>query len=412
MAKTRIFARSLPDGEQALVYSMSVAIAEDLAMILPLPVPPKPAEDAVRFVDLSGYPSFFQDLDSAFPAPISRGRSAFGTQTFALESKKLEVHRVGEFDASFVPTRGDFGRLDERFQLDPHIWDQLPQYRDHGFAVFKLASQRSWFRRVRQQTIHPMAFVFPRRDPRVLFFPTVHVHDGEVHERAEFDHQLYCQPDELTAATFGWRASEGEVGRYVKAERTAELVAASAPAYKRELTGQHANVDITIDPPDIDPSILRRKGAHHLLQLSMIAAYHESPSGRGRAWQHHAKHHMPLLSERFDAALVALTEREADAWRLAPYDESLTLHDISTRGGGPGSAVEYVLSAPGSLAPFLEGYEAPTGPGRVQFPVRDEERLETQQVTLAFAELPTNERIQEIQRALDAALSGVELPEA
>lgn len=255
VARTRIFARPLAGGTQALVYSMSVAIEEDLAMILPLPVPPKPAEDAVRFVDLSGYPDFFADLDSAFPAPLSRGRGP-ATQSLSLESKKLEVHRVGDFDASFVPSRDDFGRLDERFQLDASIWDHLPQYRDFGFAVFKLAPQRSWFRRVRSQTIHPMAFVFPRRDPRVLFFPTVHIHDGQVHEEAEFDHQLYCQPDEVTAATSGWRSSGGGVGQYVKAERTAGLVDGTAPAYKREVFGKHANVDITLDPPGIDPAPL------------------------------------------------------------------------------------------------------------------------------------------------------------
>ncbi len=32
-----------------------------------------------------------------------------------------------------------------------------------------------------------MAFEFPHRDPTRLFFPTVHVHDGRVHARAEFD---------------------------------------------------------------------------------------------------------------------------------------------------------------------------------------------------------------------------------
>ena len=40
---TKIFARATEDDRQALVYSMSVAAAEELAMILPLPVPPGPA---------------------------------------------------------------------------------------------------------------------------------------------------------------------------------------------------------------------------------------------------------------------------------------------------------------------------------------------------------------------------------
>jgi hypothetical protein len=411
VAKTRIFARPLVDGTQALVYSMNVAIAEDLAMILPLPVPPKPPEDAVRFVDLSAYPRFFADLESAFPAPLSRGRGPLATQTFALESAKLEVHRVGEFEASFVPTRDDFGRLDERFQLDASLWDQLPQYGGSGFAVFKLAPQRGWFRRVRKQSVHPMAFVFPRKDPQKIFFPTVHIHDGQVHDEAEFDHQLYCQPDEVTAATFGWRRSEEDVGRYVKAERTGGLVDGSVLAYKREIFGKHANVDITLEPPKIDPSMLQRRGPHHRLQLSMVAAYYERPTSRAQVWHRHARNDMALLSERFTAALTALTEREAGAWKLAAYDESLTLHHISTIGGGQREA-QSVLTGPASVAPFTEGYEPPTGPGRVQFPVRDEPRLETQQVILAFAELPKHERIDQIRRALDAVLAEVELPDA
>lgn len=35
-----------------------------------------------------------------------------------------------------------------------------------------------------------MAFVLPRRDGRFVFFPTVHVHDGEVHPTAAFDDTL------------------------------------------------------------------------------------------------------------------------------------------------------------------------------------------------------------------------------
>jgi len=46
----------------------------------------------------------------------------------------------------------------------------LPIYEDFGFAVFKL--------RAGLKRIHSMALEFPRRDPKSLFFPTVHVHDG------------------------------------------------------------------------------------------------------------------------------------------------------------------------------------------------------------------------------------------
>ena len=59
----------------------------------------------------------------------------------------------------------------------------------------------------RTRTVHPMAFEFPRRAPAALFFPTVHIHDGEVHETAMFDHRLYCQLGAAPAK--GWESSNG-----------------------------------------------------------------------------------------------------------------------------------------------------------------------------------------------------------
>jgi len=98
----------------------------------------------------------------------------------------LEVHKVGCLEASFVPCRSEFSRLDKRFRLPDQVWDDLPLYQDYGFVVFKLAKGKN-------QEVHPMAFRFPTRIPETLFFPTIHVHDGEYHETAEFDHTLYCQ---------------------------------------------------------------------------------------------------------------------------------------------------------------------------------------------------------------------------
>jgi hypothetical protein len=95
-------------------------------------------------------------------------------------------------------------RLDARFQLPREVWNALPAYADWGFCVFKLKKQ------VTPRTMHPMAFEFPRRDPRSLFFPTVHIHDGRVHETATFDHVLYCQIGLATTdVPHGWERSIG-----------------------------------------------------------------------------------------------------------------------------------------------------------------------------------------------------------
>src|ERR1700722_18340848 len=184
---TRIFARADKDDGQFLVYSMRFESKQEVAMVLPLPVKPGVGEKAVSFINLKDYPDFFADLDRGFPPPgiyksLSDGVPGQGLRSAA----KLEVYQVGDFEASFVPTVKDFDRLDNRFRLPAGTWKQLRDYHDYGFAVFKLKSGKV--------KVHPMAFSFPRRDTRILFFPTVHVHDGKVHDKAHFDHMLYCQP--------------------------------------------------------------------------------------------------------------------------------------------------------------------------------------------------------------------------
>ncbi len=234
---TKIFARAAGkrDARQFLVYEMTFAAADDLAMILPLPVPPRPREDAVRFVALDGYRELFEDLKKGFPEEVSRGNGlAMGFAPQPVAGKRLAVVEVGDFEASFVPTLDDFDRLDARFVIPRATWDAVPAYHDFGFAVFKLKRGR--------RAVHPMAFTFPRRDPSRLFFPTVHIHDGVVHETAAFDHALYCQRD----APFDWRASTGAARDFVDASRAKGIVDGAAPVYLRELRGAFLNEDVYV----------------------------------------------------------------------------------------------------------------------------------------------------------------------
>jgi hypothetical protein len=253
VSKTRIFARAAAGGREGLAYAMSFAASEDLAMILPLPVPPGAADDAVRFIDLHDYPFFFDDLDRGFPEDVdflSQGvRSASATR-----GPTLVVHAVGAFEASFVPSVDDFDRLDERFRLPRAVWTALPQYADWGFAVFKLKGGggaggiRGLFRGAPEQKVHPMAFEFPRRDPRRLFFPTVHIHDGRVHAKARFDHVLYCQADAASeGALADWERSRGNAEAFVRIEKTAGLLEAGRPCFRWSLEGKRANEDIYVE---------------------------------------------------------------------------------------------------------------------------------------------------------------------
>ena len=78
VSATQIFARLMPEQRQALVYSMNVEIEDDLAMVLPIPVPAGSPDDAVSFVSLEGYDLFFDDLAAAFPSVYAAAPQAMG----------------------------------------------------------------------------------------------------------------------------------------------------------------------------------------------------------------------------------------------------------------------------------------------------------------------------------------------
>jgi hypothetical protein len=237
VGSTRIFARFLDGVNQCIVYEMTVSVSEELAMILPIPVVQPAEEDAVKFTDFSSYPGFFGDLAKAYPIPVEsayQGDSRNGP--FAGTGKPLEVQKVGSFNASFVPTIKDFSRLDAQFRLDDAVWKSLPQYKDFGFAVFKL--------RKGSQYLHPMAFRFPSRTPGKIFFPTVHIHDGKVHEMEDFDHRLYAQAWK-TAVIKGpqWEESEKNAGQFVNQMKSKDFIWGGGHLYKRDIVGQAKNED-------------------------------------------------------------------------------------------------------------------------------------------------------------------------
>jgi hypothetical protein len=245
MSSTAIFARPCDRGRQVLVYRMALITRTEVAMVLPLPVPPGSADNAVQFIDLSDYPEFFDDLDLAFPPEVT----SLGQEMRQSMGAHLVVHDVGFFEASFVPTRRDFSRLDQRFRLPDDVWQALPGYDDWGFAVFKLKSM------ARRTDVHPMAFDFPQRNPDRLFCPTVHVHNGRVEPWATFDHQLYCQDVDETRldrwcgsfqSKSPWKQSSVALSEVLDADRAGGIARLDRPCHRVPISGSYANVDVVI----------------------------------------------------------------------------------------------------------------------------------------------------------------------
>lgn len=231
---TRIFARSHSDGRQFIIYSMSISSPEDVAMVLPIPVAAGSGEQAVQFVNLDAYPTLFDDMAKGFPVRVSRSAAAGPFAAAGAAPKPiLKINSVGAYEASYVPTPTDFSRLDERFRLPAGTWEKLPGYKGFGFVVFKLKQG--------EHDVHPMAFSFPTATPDRLFFPNLHIHDGEVHPKAEFDHTLYCQGAGLRPGE--WSESPGIATQFMKVAGTKGIVLGAQHVYKRTLAGMLANTD-------------------------------------------------------------------------------------------------------------------------------------------------------------------------
>jgi hypothetical protein len=230
-------------------------------MVLPLPVQlPATDDESLEFISLQQHDRFFEDLNNGLPLaayPQARGVD------FVAESKPtLEVHDVGDFIASFVPRIGDFDRLDEQFRIPQESWDKIPRYSDYGFAVFQLKSL--------QGKPHPMAFKFRSRLNQPagssIFFPTVHIHDGQVHKREEFDHTLYLQDAvfddtcggykqrgySVTDPATGYVRSKWPAGKFCDIDASCGIVDGEALVHRLEMRGRLDNVDVlaSLHPSD------------------------------------------------------------------------------------------------------------------------------------------------------------------
>lgn len=238
VSDTKIFARLGNGVTQYIAYAMSMSAREDLAMVLPIPVVEGSGEDAVKFISLEKYPQMFDDLWKGFPAPRPNFLSdrAFAPAAAGAPQPKLKVQSVGSYDASFVPTIADFSRLDERFRLPGDVWQKLPGYADFGFAVFKFKAGSG--------TVHPMAFSFPSAIPQTLFFPTLHIHDGQVHPNEVYDHTLYAQGGGINRRE--WLESPGIALQFVKCGLTGGMVSAQNHVYRQMVRGLQTNGDILL----------------------------------------------------------------------------------------------------------------------------------------------------------------------
>ena len=407
---TKIFARSLGGDRQALVYQMSYFADQDLAMVLPLPTPIGSRESAIEFVNLEKFPTFFDHLREGFPA-FSRGPMLSITQS----APKLKVQQVGDFEASFVPTQGDFARLDPRFRLADLVWDQMPQYADWGFAVFKLRKRekrRTWWPKWitkggRGITVHPMAFLFPTRRPQSLFFPTVHIHDGLVHETATFDHTLYCQPNRAVASTFSWRASTKPARKLIDISHCGPLVDGDARVFRKTIYGKAPNTDQWLTAPVVrDLARLIHRSERCEIHFRARHHYYSPYAGESEQFTRRRETASKQIDRVIDQLVPSvestLAEESHEQWDTIPWDGSLPVFSFTAQG-------ELRSTWAGSDGlPIL----APNGePLVIAFAVASL-HVEQQEIRVAFSSPPELGHLNAIRTKFATLLDSIELSDS
>jgi hypothetical protein len=92
-----------------------------------------------------------------------------------------------------------------------------------------------------------MAFTFPRRSPELLYFPTLHIHDREVHPQARFDHKLYCQVDTPMEEYLGdWQRSQRSAAAFMDIARSEGIIDPDRSCWCLPLEGRLQNRDTLI----------------------------------------------------------------------------------------------------------------------------------------------------------------------
>lgn len=184
VAGTNIYSRHIDRNRTFLAYQMRYAAKENVAMVLPVWTLPG---HAIEFVDLSKHRDFFKTLARITdPTPFGL-RSRGGSRSL---SSEIPLERVGDYVASWVPSVDRLQDLNQALTIAPGAIETIARrYALFGFAVFKLAPA------LRGEEPHPMAFTYNHRSDE-LFFPCVHLHDGEGISKTEtFDHVLYAQTE-------------------------------------------------------------------------------------------------------------------------------------------------------------------------------------------------------------------------
>lgn len=154
---------------QLVIYSNAVQNNDNIAMILPFPL--ISGKNRVKILDMSKYSNFFDDIELMFPS-INTNNTRSSNNYFDSD-ELLEVHYVGNYKASIVPSFSSFDKLQyNEFNLKPDVKELLKKYYYNRFGFMVCIINNN----TKKSQFHPFAYVHEIRDDNRIFIPTRHYH--------------------------------------------------------------------------------------------------------------------------------------------------------------------------------------------------------------------------------------------
>ncbi len=228
----RFFARMHQD-RQVLIFQLSLK-AQTTAVLLPLPTVSL-SRQAARFIDLSGYPGFFEDLDQLVQLPEPH-QAAQGL----LEAPE-PAPSVRPEQTRFVPSVRDLKKVDPHFSLLQSLWAARPIYKDYGFAII-------WVQPQGAARLGPIALEFQTRSTDTLYYPAMFAQAGSASSQVRYDHRFFGQRNE-DQTHYGWSRSQTQAaqvldrGRLLMSAQTAHLIEPGDLVYWKDVRGDFPNQD-------------------------------------------------------------------------------------------------------------------------------------------------------------------------
>lgn len=198
---------------QLIVYAANVdSNANTNAFILPVYNPGNDAHNIIP-LDFSKLPDFFASVENVFdrwfPKMMSKSFSnSYGAESNSLSRGMLEVHRVGDYKFSIMPSKIDFNRINRNeLNISPMAKTAIDVHSDdYSFIVYQFY-QRG------QIEITPFGYLCTPLRENAMIIPTIHGHphdnvpsvglgyvknmyipsinQSEFENDAEYDHEIF-----------------------------------------------------------------------------------------------------------------------------------------------------------------------------------------------------------------------------